>query len=325
MVTVDAQSLLLSATPMRASIPDQDERSMAELIRPYDRETQADVALLGIPFDTTTIMRRGSRFGPQAIRAALASCTSFEPGLGVDLADGPTVCDMGDVDVLHTSIEETWKRTQTVVRDLVRSGLAPLVIGGDHGNTYPVVLGVAEALQAPVGVIVFDSHYDVRVAHHGEPSSGVPFRYLLEHEPVVLRGENLVEIGISGWHSARMFRDYCRERGVTVVSAREAHRTSPEEIARRAVSIAGRDTAAIWVSVDVDAVDVAFAPGTNAPAVGGLTSYQLLDMVYVLGLDSRVIGLDVMEVSPPFDGSGNTAALAAAVLLNYLAGRQQRK
>jgi formimidoylglutamase len=325
-ISPDTQSLLLPATPMRATIPDTYEISVADLFRPYTTEgTEAEVALLGIPFDTTTIVRRGARFGPQAIRAALAGSTSFEPGLGIDLADGPTICDVGDVDTIQTSIQLTWERTQTVVSDLVQAGFSLLVMGGDHGNVYPVVCGVAEALQRPVGIIVFDSHFDVRISHHDEVSSGVPFRYLLEHNPVVVRGENLVEIGLVGWHNARLYRDYCLERGVTLISAREVHRTPVEEIVQRALSAAGHGTDAIWVSVDVDCLDAAFAPGTNAPSVGGLTSAQLLEIVYLLGQDSRVVGMDVMEVSPPFDVGGTTAALAAALMLTYLAGRQQRR
>jgi len=318
----ETQALLLAASPLSPPIPDQFETSMAQLIRPYHPETAAEVALLGIPFDTTTIMRRGARFGPAAIRAALAASSSFEPGLGVDLADGPVICDAGDVDVLHTTIEPTWQRTQQVVYDLVRAGLAPLVMGGDHGNVYPVVRGVAEALAGPVGVIVFDSHYDVRISHHGEPSSGVPFRYLLEREPVALRGENLVEIGLVGWHNARLYGDYCGENGVTVISAREVHRSRIDAIVDRAVATAANGTGAIWVSVDIDCVDAAYAPGTNAPSIGGLTSYQVLEMLYLLGREPRVLGMDVMEVSPGYDGSGGTAALAAALMLNFLAGRQ---
>lgn len=317
-------SLLLPPTPMSATIPDEYETSVADLIRPYTPGTQAEVALLGIPFDTTTIVRRGSRFGPQAIRAALATSTSFDPGLGIDLADGPAVCDIGDVDALQTEIGPTWQRIQAVTCDLVRAGFSPLVMGGDHGNVYPVVCGAAEAVGHPLGVIVFDAHFDVRVSHHGEVSSGVPFRYLLEHDPVVLRGQNLVEIGLVGWHNVRQYRDYCVERGVTLISAREVHRTPVEQVVARALSIAGQNTDAIWLSIDVDCVDSTFAPGTNAPSVGGLTSAQILDMAYAMGLDSRIVGMDVMEVSPPFDANGSTAALAAALILNYLAGRQQR-
>ncbi|MBV9278481.1 MAG: agmatinase family protein [Chloroflexi bacterium] len=324
-LAAQTQTLLLPPVSMRATIPDAYETSMAELIRPYAPGLEAEVALLGVPFDTTTMVRRGSRLAPQAVRMALAGSSSFEPGLGVDLADGPALCDVGDVDVVHTSIDVTWERTRSVVGDLVRSGLSPLVIGGDHGAVYPVVSGVAEGLGHPVGVIVFDSHYDVRISHHGETSSGVPFRYLLEAEPAALRGENLVEIGLVGWHNARLYRDYCLERGVTLISAREVHRGRPDEIARRALEIAGAGTDAIWVSVDIDCVDAAFAPGTNVPAIGGLTSFEMLEMLNALGSDPRVVGMDVMEVSPPFDSAGNTAALAAALILNYLAGRQRSR
>lgn len=324
-LSAETQGLLLRATQMSALTPDLYNTFMAQLIKPYHPETTAEVALLGVPYDTTTIMRRGARFGPPAVRAALAGSSSFEPGLGVDLADGPEVCDVGDVDVLHTAVEPTWERIEMVVSDLVRLGFSPLVIGGDHGNAYPVVRGVAQALAHPVGVIVFDSHYDVRISQHGEPSSGVPFRYLMEHEPVALRGRNLVEIGPGGWSNTRIYREYCREKGATIIPAREVHRSQVEEVVRRALDVAADGTDAIWVTVDIDCLDAAYAPGTNAPAMGGLTAYQMLEMLYLLGRDPRVLGMDVMEVSPAYDGGGGTAALAAALILNYLAGRQGRR
>lgn len=320
----DARAVLLPAGQMSTPTPDLYNTFMSQLIHPYHPDTPATVALLGIPFDTTTIARRGARFGPQAIRAALASASSFEPGLGVDLVDGPEVCDVGDVDVLHTAIEPTWQRTQVVVSELVRLGFAPLVMGGDHGNVLPVVRGVAEAIDRPIGVIVFDSHYDVRISQHGEPSSGVPFRYMMEKEPVVLHGRNLVEIGPGGWQNARLYNEYCRDRGVTVIPAREVHRSKIEDVVRRALDAAGDGAAAIWVTVDIDCLDAAYAPGTNSPATGGLTAYQLLEMLYLLGSDPRVLGMDVMEVSPAYDGNGGTAALAAALMLNFLAGYQGR-
>jgi arginase family enzyme len=170
-------------------------------------------------------------------------------------------------------------------------------------------------------VISIDAHYDVRVSQHGERSAGVPFRYLLEQLPEFVRGRNLVEIGIGGWRNTYRYAQYLAEQGARVIPARELHRGDLDALIAEALERASDGTSGIWLTVDVDGVDGAQAPGTGTPAIAGLTSFQLLEIVWEVGRHPKALGLDVMEVAPPYDHGSVTAALAATAVLTFLAGR----
>lgn len=322
----EAKQYLSPAQPLVPMIEDAYEIPVAKVIRPWTEVESAKYGIVGVPFDATTIFRRGSRFGPTSVRDALQGCTSFNPSLNVDIAEGGPIADFGNVDVMQTEYQETWKRIETVMTAIFKSGVTPVVIGGDHGNTYPIVRGLANAVNGPIGLILIDAHYDVRVSHHGEVSSGVPFRYLIERlESKQVSGKNFVEIGITGWHNSKTYRDWCEEQGITVIPAREVHRGNLDDIVKRSLEIAGKGTEAIWITLDIDAADVAYGPGTNAPAIGGLTSPQILEMIYQFGLDPKVAGYDVMEVSPYLDSHNMTSELAATSILDFFAARELAK
>jgi len=316
---------LRPASPMRPMEEDAYDIPFGTLVRPWSEAERGDVGLVGIPFDTTTIIRRGARFGPRVVRDALATSTTFEPGLDADLRP-LRIVDFGDVDVLQTDLGETWRRIEEVMAAVAVTGVVPIVIGGDHGNTYPVVAGIARTWRR-IGLLIFDAHYDVRISHHGEPSSGVPFRYLLNRlGPKVLAGANIVEVGPNGWHAAQVYAQYCREQGITVIPAREVHRQGRvERVIEAALERVAAATDGFWISVDIDSVEAALAPGTNALNVGGLTSFQLLEMIYLASRHTAAIGMDVMEVAPAYDVGGVTANLAASCVLHFMAGLLRRR
>jgi formimidoylglutamase len=285
---------------------------------------EAGAALVGIPFDTTTLGRGGSRHGPAAVRAALATCLCYDAGLDVDLAGTPRVADWGDVDVVLTDVEETWRRVTDVVESLSRPGLPLVVVGGDHGLTFPVLRGLA-ARDGRLGIVNVNAHFDVRVSQRGQVSAGVPFRYVLEQLPELVSGRNLVEFGIGGWRNSRVYADFLRAQGARVIAAREVHRGDLDSLVQEALSTAGDGTDGVWLSIDVDGVDGAQAPGTGTPATAGIASFQLLELVWAFGRDPKAVGLDVMEVAPAWEHGPATAALAAACILTFLAGRESRR
>jgi formimidoylglutamase len=284
----------------------------------------AGAALVGIPFDTTTLGRGGSREGPAAVRAALASRLAYDPGFGVDLAGAPRVADWGDVDVVETAVEETWRRVTQTVESLARDGLPLLAVGGDHSLTFPILRGLA-AGGARLGVINVDAHFDVRISQRDQATAGVPFRYALERLDGAVAGRNVVELGIGGWRNSRLYGDYLREQGARVITARELHRGDLDSLVEEALAVAGDGTDAIWLSIDVDGVDGSQAAGTGTPATAGITSFQLLELVWAFGRDGKARGLDVMEVAPAWDHGTATAALAATCLLTFLGARESRR
>lgn len=313
---------LLAAAPLAPMVRDEYERPVADLIRPAaEVEGEPLASLIGIPFDTTIMGRRGAKGGPVAVRQALAGCLCYEPGIDVDLSEAPRVADYGDVDVVHTDVDETWGRVTEVVEAIVRLGRPLVTIGGDHGLAFPVIRGVARAVGGRIGVISVDAHLDVRISHHGEKSSGVPFRYMLEELGDQVPGRNFVELGIGGWLNTKGYRDYLREKDVRVITARDLWRGDFDALVDEAIERAADGTDAIYMTFDIDAVEGATVGGTNVPAIAALSPYQALEVVWKFARHPKAIGFDVMEVSPPWDPSGLSERMGASLVLNFLAGQ----
>ncbi|MCS7349979.1 formimidoylglutamase [Thermoflexus sp.] len=282
----------------------------------------AHVALIGIPFDTTVIGRRGAREAPGAIRRALLRMTAFDLESGVDLAGILRLADFGDIAVVHTDVHETHRRIAAVVAEAVRRGLRPLVLGGDHGLSYATIRGVREGLGGKlIGVIQFDAHHDLREPLEGEITSGTPFRRLLEEG--ILQGRHLVQIGLLGGRNSRAYYEFARQHSLHIVPAARVHQADPGSIVQEAFEHTTSGTAGFWISFDMDVFDSAYAPGVSAPSPGGLTAFQGLTMVRQLAAHPACLGMDLMETAPPLDPDGRTVALAAAVAYRFLVGQGQ--
>ncbi len=314
--------LMRPPAPMAATIVDEYESPIADLIRPHT-ELDGDVlgAIVGIPFDTSILGRQGAKLGPSAVRQGLNSCLCYEPSLGVDLSQAPRVADYGDVDVIQTNVDETWDRVSDVVAELVGFGKPLAVIGGDHGLSYPIIRGVTRAVEGRLGVISVDAHFDVRVSHHGEKGSGVPFRYMLEELGDSVSGANFTEFGIGGWLNTKLYHDYLKEKGARVITAREIWKGDISALITEAIDRAADGTEAIYLTFDIDAIEGAIVGGTNVPALGGLSAMEALEIVWQFAQHEKAIAMDVMEVSPLYDHSGLSERMGASLILNFLAGR----
>lgn len=322
----EVEKLLLPSARIPNYCPDEYDVDISMIIKNWREVDRCDVGIVGVPFDTATVSRRGSKWGPQGIRSGLVAMTSYEPAYEVDLAEGIAVADFGDVDVVHTNVVETHSRIERVVAELCRHGVIPLILGGDHSITYPNVKGLCNATKGSVGVINFDAHLDVRLSRHGEISSGTSFRKILDEIPgKPVRPQNLVEVGISGWHNTKFWRDYTKQVGIPVITAREVHLRGIHEVVEDVLKHATAGVEAVYVSIDMDCLDQAFAPGTNVPGQGGLTSFQLLEAVFAVGRHPAVRGFDIVEVSPPLDPTNVTSFMAAALLMQILGAVKARK
>lgn len=321
----EIEKLLLPSARIPNYVPDEYDVDISMIVKDWRESPTPAVGILGIPFDTACMSRRGARWGPQGVRNGLVAMTSYEPGLDVDISEGLEVADFGDVDVVHTSVEETHRRVTLVAEELCRKQIIPLSIGGDHSLTFPLVRGLCGATRGNVGVVYFDAHPDVRLARHGEVSSGTSFRRIFDELPSKqIAPRNVVAIGINGWHNSKRWVDYMKDIGMRVITAREVHTRGINAVMEDALTCATKDVDAIYVSVDIDCLDAAFAPGTNVPGQGGLTSFQLLEGVFALGRSPLVRGFDVMEVAPPLDSSNVTSYMGAAVLMQFLGALKAR-
>ncbi|MDR6871777.1 formimidoylglutamase [Bosea sp. BE125] len=287
----------------------------------WDGTLDLDCAIVGVPYDGASVVRTGSRHGPDAVRQGLMYFTTYSSRDRRTMTDF-RAADIGDVQVVLTDMEGTFKRITQTVSTLVSRGIVPVMIGGDHSIAYPNMRGVMEAMGPgkKLGVIHFDAHHDLRKAHLGAESSGVPFRKTLEMPGTLLSGPNLVQIGMAEFTNSPQLDDYAKAMGVTVVSGLEVRERGMAAVVEQALEVAGNGTDAIYVSVDIDVLDLSQAPGTAAPNPFGLPAHDIQYALRKIGASGKVIGADLVEISPPFDPRNITGSTGASLILSLLYG-----
>jgi len=274
-----------------------------------------DVAVVGAPFDTATSRRPGARFGPEAIRSASIGLRPYHPPLDVDVFARLSVVDRGDLVVTPGNAERTAGQIADALEPVVRAGTIPLTLGGDHS----IVLGelrAQAAVHGPLALVLLDAHADTWDEYYGERYfHGTPIRRAVEEG--LLRPERSLLAGMRGpLYSPSDLAD-ARALGFEVLEDAELRALDTADYARR-VRERVADTPAFF-SFDIDVIDPAFAPATGTPEVAGLTPREALALVRALA-GMRFTGYDVVEVSPPYDGPGETTALvASAVAYEFLA------
>jgi len=290
--------------------------------RPHTRDvTGADVAVVGVPFDGGTSHRSGTRFGPRKIREMSLLLWGYNNPLGVAPFDALNVIDYGDVESVPVNIERTYANVEREVSAILDAGVTVLALGGDHSITLPLLRAHARRFGA-LAIVHFDSHPDTWDSEYsGQPySHGTPFRRAIE-EGLVDTGA-YVQVGIRGPTSGLDDLEEARHLGARVITIDEAMAGGlPAVLQEIHARAAGKK---VYVSLDIDAVDPAFAPGTGTPEVGGFTSYDMLQLVRGLrGLD--LVGFDIVEVSPPYDHGDITAILASNLAFEFLSLRALKK
>jgi agmatinase len=288
----------------------------------------ADVIVVGAPFDGGTSHRAGARFGPQAIRM-----TDYLPhdasrphlALRVDPLRDLTVVDAGDVMMPPGEIERSLHALEAAVATAARSGAVPVVLGGDHTIALPDATGVARHVGwGRVGVLHFDAHADTGDTQFGSLyGHGTPMRRLLESGAV--RPDRFVQIGLRGYWPDPRVLDWMAEREMRSYEMTEVVRRGLDTVLTEAFEVDTRDCDGVFLSVDIDVVDPGAAPGTGTPEPGGLSARELLDAVRRICLELPLAGMEVVEVSPPYDPAEVTAFLANRVVLEALSGICRRR
>jgi agmatinase len=284
----------------------------------------ADVVIIGAPFDGGTTYRSGTRFGPGAIRTTdYISPVPYRPSLalGIDPFSELAIVDVGDVMMPPGDIEKSNAALTAAVQAVAEAGAFPLILGGDHSITYPNVTGLANVRGlGKIGVVHFDAHADTGESNFGLLyGHGTPMRRLIESGAA--RGDRFLQVGLRGYWPEPPVLDWMGEQGMRWYEMTEVVQRGLDACLTEAFERARDGTDGVFLSVDIDVVDPGMAPGTGTPEPGGITPRQLLDAVRRCALELPLVGMDIVEVSPPYDGPGQvTAALANRVVLEALCG-----
>ncbi|WP_299042040.1 agmatinase [uncultured Tateyamaria sp.] len=286
--------------------------------RPYVEDwgaLDADVAILGAPFDAGTQWRSGARFGPRAVREA-STLFSFGHAGAYDheddatyLPDSVRIVDMGDADIIHTDTEGSHANIEKGVRAALAAGALPVTIGGDHSINIPCIRAFDG--EGDIHILQIDAHLDFVDARHGvRHGHGNPMRRAAECAHVT----GLTQVGIRNVSStAREGYDDARAMGSDILSVRQARALGPGGVIDR-IPVGAR----LYITIDIDAFCPSIAPGTGTPSHGGFLYYDVLEMLQAAARRHEIVGIDLVEVAPDYDPTGSTAILAAQVLMNLL-------
>ncbi len=286
--------------------------------RPYVSDwdaIEADVAVMGAPFDFGTQWRAGARFGPRGVREA-STLFSFGHAGAYDHEDDATylpesvrIVDIGDADIVHTDTMKSHANIEEGVRKILQAGAMPVVIGGDHSVNIPCINAFDG--QGDIHILQIDAHLDFVDERHGVRfGHGNPMRRAAE-KPYVT---GLTQVGIRNVSStAKEGYDAARSMGSDILSVRQAREIGPAEVIARIP-----EGARVYVTIDIDGFCPSIAPGTGTPSHGGFLYYDVLEMMQALARRHEVVGIDLVEVAPDYDPTGSTSILAAQVLLNTL-------
>jgi len=272
-----------------------------------------DIAFVGVPYDGAVEARSGTRMGPRQIRDMSSMMRSIHHVTRVNPYDRWTVGDAGDVHFGQIfDVKASHKDITAFYKNLYKAGVTPISAGGDHSITLPIMRALAA--KGPVGMVHIDAHTDCCDEEmNSKYSHGTPFRRAVEEG--LLDPKRTIQIGIRGAANSDECWEFGAKHGIRIVYIEEFTKLGVDKVIEEARSIVGNEPT--YISFDVDGIDPAFTPGTGTPEIGGLTTKEA--QAIIRGLRGiNLIGADVVEVSPPFDSSGNTALVAATIMYEIL-------
>lgn len=279
------------------------------------RKAGAAAAIYGMPWDSTAVGRSGASYGPRGIREITNQFLSYNATWDFDLLSALRLVDCGDCMVVVANAEKTFARSQDDIAEMLAADAIPVVLGGDHSITIPAVRAI-KGHHANPGLILIDTHLDTAVDVGGEVLSNCcPISRAVDagFDP-----SHIVLVAISGWMNPRAEIDYCVRNGISVIWLEDLWTHGIPAVVERTLAIAADGTDGFYLTVDIDSLDGAYAPGTSTPTPGGLTSQELLRLLR--GIAGRgLLGLDVVETAPSLDPTSITAGMAVRVLMDALA------
>jgi agmatinase len=273
---------------------------------------ELDIALVGVPFDGGTTYRAGARLGPRHIRVQSALIRPYNPILQLNPFERFRIADYGDLPTNPLSILDTFQRIEAGIEELLAHGVRPICVGGDHSISLPILRALSKR-SGPLSVIHFDSHSDTWDEYFGSKySHGTPFRRAIEEG--LIDPTHMLQVGLRGQVYGEEDFEFARSKGIEMITTEEMFERGLPWVVNRFQRFQGTPC---YLTFDIDVVDPAFAPGTGTPQIGGPSSREIVAVVRGLqGL--RLMGADLVEVSPPYDSAETTSLLAANLLFEFL-------
>ncbi|MEA2610464.1 MAG: agmatinase [Chloroflexota bacterium] len=290
------------------------------------RRLGVDVAIIGAPFDDAVSHRSGARFGPRAIREAQYTSGSIHSlQLDVDPFEVLTVVDAGDANIVPSRIERSHAMIYRKVREVAETGAIPIILGGDHSITWPAATAIAETRRpGSIGIVHFDAHADTANDTFGVLAShGTPMRRLIESGAV--QGRNFVQVGLRGYWPPQETFDWMKAQGLRWHLMREIEERGAEAVIADAIAEALDGPDAVYLSIDIDVIDPGMAPGTGTPEPGGMLTRELLRAIRQIVGAVELAGMDIVEVSPPYDQAETTAMAANRAALEAISALAVRR
>ncbi|MBA4602264.1 agmatinase family protein [Thermoactinomyces sp. AMNI-1] len=307
---------------------DPNDVKVSEWIQPWDGKEQADVGVIGIPLSRSSISASAASESPWAIRQSWRYFSAYDVDHDIDLTR-LKVRDLGDIRMHTTDIPLCHRHIEKGIEEVYRTAakctsFLPVMIGGDHSITCPSVKAFVKAHPGrKVGLFQFDTHFDVRSLKSGGPSNGTPIRGLLESG--MLRGQYIVQVGIHGFANSKIYRDYADEQGIIFYTMHQIRKQGFAQIFDESFARLSRKVDVIYVTVDLDVLDLSFLPGSPGSSPGGLYSWELFEALHLLGQKEQVKAFDMVCLDPSRDLGSLSVRTATHTFLSFLSGVCSRK
>ncbi|GGE08957.1 formimidoylglutamase [Marinithermofilum abyssi] len=311
----------------RAGSVDRFDRKVSQWIVPWEEGQEVEAGLIGVPLSRSSISPSAASEAPNALRGVWKSFAAYDVDHDVDLTR-IRAADFGDIAMHVTDIPRCHQNIEAGVLEMLEASrdfpsFLPVILGGDHSITCPALKGLARFHTGKrIGLIQFDTHFDVRNLEDGGPSNGTPIRGLLESG--TLRGEDIFQIGIHSFANALAHKEYAEEQGITYATMRQVRQEGLLSILERFVKILRQQVDGIYITVDIDVLDLACLPGSPGPSPGGMQPWELFDAVHRLGQEDKVLALDLVCLDPFRDRGQLSVKTGAHVILSFLSGYCQR-
>ncbi|UOY93555.1 formimidoylglutamase [Ectobacillus sp. JY-23] len=314
-------AILYPYLKQKARFVDREVTKWSDIVKTWNgMDVIQGPALIGVPLAKTSISHSGAHLSPDVIRSMLDVYSTYHMDSEQDMKK-TVLHDCGNVEMHVTDLHQCHKRIEQTMHALMvaHPNMLPIILGGDHSISFPSISGFAKH-KGKVGVIQFDAHHDVRNLEDGGPSNGTPFRNLIEGGHI--RGEHLVQIGIRNFSNAKSYHTYVKQHHVHVYEMKKVEKMGIVAILTESINKLRSQVDSIYVSVDMDVLDQAFAPGCPAIGPGGMSSGDLLEAVELLAKESLVEAMDIVEIDPTLDFRDMTSRLAAHLIMTFITMRQ---